>query len=270
VNNCIRLLATLSVLVCSLAVFAKTTAPIDITIIGDRDYEPYSYEENGIAKGLYVVILQEVFKKLGNYNVTFKMLPWKRALAMAEAGEQPAIFPPYYRPIKRPYISKYSEPIYVEKVLPICIKGVLKNNNPQWPSDYKGLSIGTNRGFLAPGKAFFEMAAKGELKLVETQNSYSALRMLMLNRIDCYVNSKLTIDWNLNQLKQLKTHQYAINHLIFGPVISQENAYIGYTKYGNKEPLQLNDFSHRVDVILKEMKRAGLIDEILLQFTTVK
>jgi len=270
VNNAIRLMLALSLLICSLSAMAKTTAPIDITIIGDRDYAPYSYEENGIAKGLYVDILQQVFKKLGNYKVTFKMLPWKRALAMVEVGEQPAFFPPYYRPEKRPYISKYSEPIYVEKVLPICIKGVLKKKNPQWPSDYKGLTIGTNRGFLAPGKAFFKMAAKGELKLVETQNSYAALRMLMLNRLDCYVNSKLTIDWNLNKLKQLKIYQYATSNLIFSAVISQENAYIGYTKYGDKEFVHLNDFSHRVDVILKEMQREGLIDKILLRFTTVK
>ena len=269
-NPCIRLMATLFLFVCSLPAIAKTTVPIDITIIGDRDYAPYSYEENGIAKGLYVDILQEVFKRLGNYNVTFKMLPWKRGLAMVEIGEQLAIFPPYYRPKKRPYISKYSEPIYVEKVLPICIKGVLKNKNPQWPSDYKGLAIGTNRGFLAPGKAFFEMAAKGELKLVETQNSYTALRMLMLNRIDCYVNSKLTIDWNLNKLKRLKIYQYATNNLIFSSVISQENAYIGYTKYGAKDSVYLNDFSHQVDVILNEMKREGLINKILLRFTTVQ
>jgi len=263
-------MSAIFLIVCSSSTTANANEPIEIVLIGDRDYAPYSYEEEGIAKGLYVDILREAFKKLRNYKVTFRMLPWKRGLAMIELGEHPAIFPPYYRPDKRPYISQYSEPIYVEKVLPICKKGVLKNSNPQWPSDYKGLSVGTNRGFLAPGKAFFEMVAKGELKLIETQNSYSALRMLMLNRIDCYVNSKLTIDWNLKKLNRLKIYQQATNNLIFSSVISQENAYIGYTKYGGKDFVYINDFSHRVDVIINKMKREGLIDKILLRFLTVQ
>ena len=67
-----------------------------------------------------------MFSRIEGYNVSIKMLPWKRSLRKIEAGKELAVFPPYYWPKKRPYIAPYSEPLLLEQVVAICHENVLK------------------------------------------------------------------------------------------------------------------------------------------------
>ena len=58
--------------------------PIKVTIIGDYNYAPYSYVEDGKTKGLYPLILNQIFSRMKDYQVNLSMMPWKRGLAMIE------------------------------------------------------------------------------------------------------------------------------------------------------------------------------------------
>ena len=239
---------------------------INLSIIGDRNYAPYSYEEDNIAKGLYVDILTTVFDQLGDYHVNLSMEPWKRGLSMIKEGTNLAIFPPYYWPEKRAYISVYSEPIYKEQVVSICHKSLVTSHSMQWPADYIGLKIGTNRGFLSPGAEFFELVKAGKIDLVETQNSERAIRLLSLKRIDCYVNSKLTINWTINKLIKSTAYKSLADDLLYASVISENNAYIGYSKrYLEQHPAQI-DFIEEVDHIIRKMREEGVLGKILKDF----
>ncbi len=239
---------------------------INISIIGDRNYAPYSYEEDNIAKGLYVKILTRAFDQLNDYQVTITMEPWKRGLSMIKKGANLAIFPPYYWPEKRAFISIYSEPIYKEQVVSICHKSRVTSNKMQWPNDYKGLKVGTNRGFLAPGVEFFELVKVGKIDLIETQNSERAIRLLSLKRIDCYVNSKLTINWTINNLIKSTAYKGLVDDLLYTSVISENNAYIGYSKrYLEQHPSQAG-FIEDVNQVIRKMREEGVLANILKDF----
>lgn len=241
-------------------------AQTELTIIGDRNYAPYSYETNGVPTGLYVDILRAVFDRLDDYQLTFSMDPWKRGLSMIKEGTHLAIFPPYYWPEKRPFISVYSEPIYKEQVVSICHKERIKFTNKEWPLDYQGLKVGTNRGFLSPGAEFFELVTQGKITLVETQNSKTALRLLSLKRIDCYVNSKLTINWTLNALMKSAMYKDLLDNLVYTSLISENNAYIGYSKrYLERHPKD-KELIKRINQTIRKMRDTGALAKILQHF----
>jgi len=53
-------------------------------------WEPYAYEENGGYKGLGYEVMDMVLNNLG-VEYDFELLPWSRALKMAETGEADAV-----------------------------------------------------------------------------------------------------------------------------------------------------------------------------------
>jgi len=236
-----------------------------VVIIGDDNYPPYSYLEQELAKGVYVDILKAVFDRLPEYQVTFSMMPWKRGLKYIKQAKRLAIFPPYYWPQSRPYMQVYSEPILLEQVVVTCNEQILKQQRNNWPADYFGLRVATNRGFLAPGPDFFQAVKLGKITLTETKSTEHGLRMLLLNRIDCYVNSKLTIKWALKQLQSAQGLNPLNQSLRFGAVISQQWGYLGYSSAVKQFPFR-QDFRLQVDKVLRQMKKEGEIKEIIERF----
>ncbi|MCJ8299728.1 MAG: transporter substrate-binding domain-containing protein [Pseudomonadales bacterium] len=236
-----------------------------VVIIGDDSYPPYSFIEHGVAKGVYVDILKAVFDQLPEYQVTISMMPWKRGLTYIKQGKRLAIFPPYYWPKSRPYMEVYSEPILLETVLVTCNEAILKDARNRWPADYFGLRIATNRGFLAPGPEFFDAVKLGKIFLTETKSTEHGLRMLLLNRIDCYVNSKLTIQWGLKQLQNQQRKEANTASLKFGAVISEQWGYLGYSAATEQFPYR-QEFRLKVDEVLRQMKKEGAISQIIERF----
>ena len=98
----------------------KAHAVTQVEIIADDNYPPFSYRKGFHSVGLYPQILNAVFAKMPKYQVIIRPLPWRRGLAMMQEGTGFAIFPPYYFPDKRPYLSDYSPPLLEEQVTLFC------------------------------------------------------------------------------------------------------------------------------------------------------
>lgn len=138
------------------SVDAVDATPTSVVVYGDDAYPPYSYEENGQAKGIYADILSAVFARMPDYQVTVSPIPWKRGLKMLKTGKGFALFPPYYYPDKRPYIFPYSTPILPEEVVVFCHPDRVRGRPlTRWPDDYFGLKIGLNEAFEIGGQAFW-------------------------------------------------------------------------------------------------------------------
>lgn len=130
----------LSLLIFSCLLLAK---PLELIVVADDNYPPYSYTKNAKPAGIYNIILKKIFSKMPSYNVTIRPMPWKRALQEVEQGKVFAISPPYYHINKRPFIWPYSMPILDEKVALYCHKELtLQRIFKEWPRDYFGLRIG--------------------------------------------------------------------------------------------------------------------------------
>lgn len=238
--------------------FSQARAQTSVTIYGDNDYAPYSFQDAaGDAQGVYVEALRRAFAKLDGYDVTIALVPWKEALAHLEIGTGFAAFPPYYRPKARPYIQPYSEPILTESVQIVCRAEVLETARETFPHSYHGLRFANNAGFQTPGEAFFAAVDAGEIALDESGGTAENLQKLIDNRADCYVNDRLAI---LDTLKSMG-HTASDAGLAWGGVVSEDDGYVGYARDADAFPFKA-DFVEKLDAIIVDMKASGEIDAI--------
>lgn len=245
---------------------APATAPGTIVIYGDDGYPPYSYLENGELKGIYTTIIRLALKKMPEYQVELQPVPWKRGLVRLETGENFALYPPYLRPAERPWMD-YSDPILAEQLVVYCNSAVtaqrpLKN----WPADYTGLRIGLNAGFLSGGKLFDQAVRDGRLRAVPARSNRHNLLKLLKGRIDCYMNDRLSIVWELGKLRHEKLVEADALEVAETAAISAEHGYLGVTnRDGGRFPYK-QDFIHKFNAVLREMKQDGEIRSVLDQF----
>ncbi len=236
---------------------------VEVRILGDANYPPYSYlDDKKQPRGIYVDILNKLFSQVQGYRVEIEMMPWKRALLRIERGQDFAVFPPYLKPDKRPYIDIYSLPILLEKVEVYCREEVLRAKpRPNWPDDYLGLAIGNNLGYLSPGPAFFEAVQAGTIEHSPAPNTNAGLIMLMRGRTDCYLNDGNAIRWNLNnRMEESPSEEAKISSIAKGTVASGQWGYIGYSATGNF-PFK-EDFINKVNQALTKMRESGEIAAI--------
>ena len=220
-----------------------------VLIYGDINYPPYSFEENGQPKGIYVSILRAVFSKMPDYEVTMEMIPWKRGLEYVKKGEAIAIFPPYYVEERTSWMI-LSEPILDE---PVVIFGKKENlrSKVNWPEDFYGTRIGLNSGYdpVAMGGIEFAAACKStKIVLLEAYTTDSNLRRLEAGRIQFYLNAGSTIISAYPSIRR-------------GPVVNTAQGYLGFTK--KEESFQfLPTFSEQFNAAVKKMKKSKEIVKI--------
>ncbi|WP_244225121.1 substrate-binding periplasmic protein [Vibrio aquaticus] len=247
--------------------YGSTLTPV--TIYGDDSYAPYSYNSFGQAKGIYVDILKMVFEKMPDYNVTIKLVPWKRGLKMLEVGQAFALFPPYYYDDKRFYISPYSKPILKEEVTVYCNKAIAHNSNSNWPSDYLGLTVGINESFSLGGREFWIAARRGDITVKEAKGNQANIINLYNKQTACYMNDRLSILWEIKQLTQtgMISPDWEVTS---GPVISGEYGYLGFTNVGIENFPYKKAFITQFNQQLEQVKQSGKIEAIIKRYSIEK
>jgi len=248
----------------SATVFANE---INVVVYAENNYPPYSYEEEGELKGIYTKILKKVFSRMKGYRVDIKAVPWKRGLIYLETGKGFALYPPYYRPKERPYIKPYSVPILDEKVVVFCTEKILEQSRLDWPEDYYGLTIGNNRGFKLGGDKFWKAVEEGKIRIQETDGNRRNILKLGFGRVDCYMNDRFSIIWELNRLR--KSGKYANNKLDKlkeGTSISSEQGFLGFTDRDNGNFYFKDDFVKKFNVVINKMKKTGEVQKIIDDF----
>jgi len=119
---------------------AQAAEPVKIAV--DSANPPFMYAEDNKAVGLYPVLLNAVFAKMG-MTTEIEAYPWKRTLSMGEKGA--AAIGGIYKNEERLKIYDYSDPIFSEKLL------IYVNKDASFPfsgvSDLKGKRIGVILGW---------------------------------------------------------------------------------------------------------------------------
>lgn len=260
----VRLSAIFSLCIYCIGVAAQP--PTKITIYGDDAYPPYSYLDDGQASGVYTEILQKVFNEMPEYQVTIKLVPWKRGLKLLESGDGFALFPPYSYVSDRPYISPYSIPILDEEVVVYCQPDSLENRQQSnWPSDYYGLTFGINDAFSLGGEEFWRAVKQGDILLREAKSNRINILSLYKNRIDCYINDRLSILWEVNLLidEGLVAPDW---NLTFGTFVSTEQGYLGFSNSANDRYPYKDDFVEKFNFTLQRLKQEGSFEHIISHF----
>ena len=244
-------------------------AAIPVIIYADDSYAPYSYQENGVVKGLYTKILKTAFSRMLDYEVTLETVPWKRGLKLLETGAGFALYPPYFHYVTRPYIWPYSLPILEETVVVYCHRKIMeKHQRSQWPEDYFGLRIGINAGFKLGREPFWQAVNNEKIHLIEVRGNRKGLVMLAAERLDCYMNDKLSILTAIKALKDSGEYQEDSENsqLIEGTTITFEQGFLGYTNRDKGKFTYKDDFKKQLDEQIYEMRRSGELQQIIDNF----
>ncbi|WP_205836236.1 substrate-binding periplasmic protein [Iodobacter violaceini] len=241
---------------------AKTSAAEKVIIEGDDDYAPYSFIENGQYKGIYVDFLKLAAEKLApDYLLELRPVPWKRGLKSIENGRVLALFPPYLNKDRR-YIQAYSVPIYRERVVLFCREDMISASRKVFPKDFYGLLIGVNLGFTL-GDKMVAAVKSGRLSIEEVKGNDTNIKKLLMGRIACYANDRLSVIYSLKKWKN--TFEASKIKLIEAAEISEEDAFIAYGseyKWPEKE-----DFILKMNMAIEELKKTGIISKMINEYT---
>jgi polar amino acid transport system substrate-binding protein len=242
---------------------------IDVTILCDAGYPPYSYAENGEAKGLYSDILREAFMRMPGYRVSIRPVPWPRGLAELARGSSFALFPPYHRPDERPWMD-YSLPILEERVVTfVRSESVQQRALRDFPSAYAGLRIGLNRGFSVIVDPQYDlMLANGLLEQRFVKDNRTSLLQLKQGRIDVYINDRLSILWELQRMKSEGLTGNGLDWLVEGTTLSSEHGHLGYTRINTQAYPYKDDFKRRLDAALTELQSDGSIERLTRRYSS--
>lgn len=237
--------------------------PTKVVVYGDSSYPPYSYLSNGQPAGIYVDILQAVFSAMPRYQVQIQLVPWKRGLKLLEVGEGFALFPPYFFPDQRLYISPYSEPILKEEVSVFCSSEVSsKRELSSWPTSYFGLTIGINESFSLGGREFWQAVKKGQIEIKEAQGNQDNILNLHNDKVDCYINDRISILWEIKQLIEEGSLPKSWK-VVETASVSSEQGYLGFTNVAPERYPYKKDFIADFNTSLDKLKQDGTLESIL-------
>nr|WP_238322309.1 transporter substrate-binding domain-containing protein [Vibrio mexicanus] len=206
------------------------------------------------------------FSKMENYQVSIVPVPWKRGLKLIETGRGFGLFPPYYYEDRRHYIHPYSRKILEEHVAVYCHPQVpFATKLPHWPSDFYGLTIGINDEFALGGKAFWRAVEEGKVDLKSAEDNRENILKLRSQRIDCYLNDRISILW---QIRNMKNKGELPTELVFSQaaIVSTEHGHIGYTNTNLQDYPFKADFVAQFDDVIERMQRSGEVEEIVRSY----
>jgi polar amino acid transport system substrate-binding protein len=261
----------LIVLQCTLMAkpFAATTQ--EVTILADDGYPPYSYSENGTAKGIYVDIVREAAKALApHYKVNIVAYPWKRALSEMNRGTAFAILPPYQRIKERPYIWPYSVQILKEDVVAFCDKDInlLKKINAKTTEYTSPLIIGINAGYLILNNTLKRAKNDNKIVIAENKSTRANIMKLYVKRIDCYLNDKHSTYNELSNMQKETTINF--DNIREALVVMIQTGHIGYSADPTKKFFFKEDFILRMDDALSRLKSSDTYQKIINDYTINK
>lgn len=233
--------------VCLFGAAPFALAQIPVVLYSESGQRPLSYEENGMPKGAYIESLNRVLKRLPEYKVQIRFAPWARAVEEARNGNSAGVLGVYYRPGERPYLN-HSRPFYTEDVAVHCNRDSIEGRQLQaWPDDFVGLRFGNQRGYLAPGLRFFQLAGEGKIEIVEGHEFHDLVKRMLVREVDCVVNPSVVINEALVTLEAQgipERMRYKSRRVM---TIKSETVHIGFSKkYEEAHPEQAR-FRHLFD-----------------------
>lgn len=235
---------------CALCAFgapALALAQTSILIYSEAGQRPLSYEDHGTPKGAYVENLMRVLKRIPGYKVEIRFVPWARAVEEAKNGNSAGVLGVYYRPQERPFLN-HSKSIYTEDVAVHCNRDSVRGRTLNtYPDDFAGLRFGNQRGYLAPGPRFFEMAKAGKISVVEGQEFQDLVKKMLVGEIDCVVNPSIVLNEALVTLEAQgipERMRYKSKRIL---TVKSETVHVGFSKKYEESHPELARFRQLFD-----------------------
>ena len=161
----------------------------------------------------------------------------------------------------------YSESVLTEQTSVFCRRSVMDSKKRvHWPDDFFGLKIATNTGFSTGGTNFDEAVREGKIIKDEGPGNRSNILKLLLGRVDCYINDRLSILWELKRLQNPAEPSLRPDSIVEVLALSEEPAYLGITNvHTDRYPFR-DDFVRELNAILLNMQKRGEIQMIVNRY----
>ena len=273
------MIRALGVLVLLMAVNKAAYAVQNVEIWTYDTLPPLAYtNEQGELTGVYVEIVKAAVSRMPDYTVSFRITPWARAKKAAEQGKAFAILPPYFHAHdwltesepQRPYLWPYSMPLFTQQDVLICDQKAVAAPLGKFPEAYTGVRFVMWRGDGRAGPAFLDLVEKGRIHIDRVNEMKGIIPVLLLNRADCAVVSKIPFQWYVKQMQHTGEYQkYNKKGVVLKEVavISENDGYLGYTDIDAEKNFPYKkDFSIKFDIEIYKMRKEGVIKAIVDSF----
>lgn len=172
--------------------------PVQVTLITDSNYKPYSYMENGKLSGITVDLIKKVDEALPHYDIQLQPMSWQDGLRKVRDGETLGIVGTYYSGPHRPWLYPYSQPLLSEQVVVICRPDVQLATPVIWPDSFAGLLVLNIAGY--DGWLDFDIRNKRNTQLInflEVPSISTAYKMLKSSNADCSLTEKAYVEMTI-------------------------------------------------------------------------
>jgi polar amino acid transport system substrate-binding protein len=244
-----RALILASLLTLALALPAVARAGNATVRVAYTEWFPYTYSDDGQARGFEIDILTAVLGRMG-LTPTFGAFPWKRCLAHLESGKTDLVVSMLKAPEREPYTIFPEEPISLSRT----VFAARTDRVPAYAGDLealRGLRIGVFLGFTY-GPAFDAAEFLEKDPAVDTA---TLIEKLMARRDDLIAENQVVI-------KALARRMGVLDRLAFlAPPIHHQRLYVGFSRARGLEGLA-GDFSRA----LKAFKESGQYRAVLARY----
>ncbi|MCX4028460.1 transporter substrate-binding domain-containing protein [Endozoicomonas sp. SM1973] len=222
-----------------------------IIVSGLPDYFPFSFEENGELKGVFIDLSKDIFAKL-KIPVEYRIFPWKRVLNNAKHGRIDMIAGLYRSQVRETYLD-YSIAIIPDPTAIFMRKG----NEFEYESwdDLKGKNGVTGLGYVLGDK--FSRYEKQYLNLYRVEGSKRAFTLL--------ADNKRQFDYTINGFYhslQLLTQLGLSDKITYSPhFVTNPSLYFGFSK-----KKLLGDLSEKVNILIIKYQKNRLIRQYINKY----
>ncbi len=239
-----------------LLLIEKALFPLTISIVTDRDFTPFCFEERGVVQGIDIDIMREAARRM-NLGIKITPLPWKRALVEIKEGNAFAGGMSLFRTPEREEFTFFTGPVHYSRISVFVKKDrLLKFNNI---ADLYGVTVGINRGFAISDE--FDVAVKtGKIRMEEVNSTEQNIQKLLAGRIDCFLGN------NINTLYFLKKSEFkGMVKELEKPVVKGKAAYFVFSKKAiNNENRWM---IQKMKKVLEDIHKDGTYDRIVRKYT---
>lgn len=226
-----------------------------IKLVTDNHFIPYAYLENGNVVGSDIDVIRAIEKRL-NLNIIIDVVPWKRALYMIETGISDGGFSLFNTEERKEWAYFTNYPIHISKFNIFTRKGDEFEYNNIY--DLIGKKIGINSGFAISEK-FDKFKDIGTLKVIESEDADTNLKLLKNGRIDCYIGNTNTLSYKLKE-----NDNDNLISMLPNSIFSTRGSYIVFSKKSKLE--NLDSLILDINETLKDLYEEGIFKDFASKY----
>lgn len=246
---------------------------IEVELLADKNYMPYSYLEDGEVRGIYPDIIRAAFSLMPNYKLKLTAVDRIDGISSIQNGDALGLIGVYVRGQDMQSVYPFSFPIGRESVVTICHQKVPSVSTKVWPNDYQSLLVGNIEGF--DGWLNYQVRSQNKTKginFLEVPTTDIAFNMVSRGRLDCSLFDEAAYYYSVKKHKSDKsTIDNTYTQPVMGTLVFSRPIHIGYSRKGIKDKKfpHAFDLQHALDGAIYTLEESGKSASIRKKYTSI-